>query len=113
MLHYVKNLEKTLDNIFNLGKLIIFEIQAKQEKIILECAEEHNFKILLKTNSHRLEREILILKNKNEENIELKDTAIYYSYSYKVYVLQKINKEIRSIIKKIIPQFIIKIYKRK
>jgi 2-polyprenyl-3-methyl-5-hydroxy-6-metoxy-1,4-benzoquinol methylase/adenylate kinase len=113
MLHYVKNLEKTLNNIFNLGKLIIFEIQTKQEKIILKCAKEHNFKILLKTNSHRLEREILILKNKKEENMELKDTAIYYSYSYKVYILQKINKEVRSIIKKIIPQSIIKIYKRK
>lgn len=63
MLHYSKNIDRALQNIFRIGNLIVFEIPMEQEKIISQHAYKYGFKLSTKADSYRLGRGILIFKN--------------------------------------------------
>lgn len=63
MLHYSKNIDRALQNIFHAGNLIVFEIPMEQEKIISQHAYKYGFKLSTKADSYRLGRGILIFKN--------------------------------------------------
>jgi len=63
MLHYSKNIDQALQNIFRIGNLIVFEIPMEQEKIISQHAYKYGFKLSIKADSYRLGRGILIFKN--------------------------------------------------
>ncbi len=63
MLHYSKNIDRALQNVFRAGNLIVFEIPIEQEKIISQHAYKYGFKLNTKADSYRLGRAILIFKN--------------------------------------------------
>ncbi|MFC1951679.1 class I SAM-dependent methyltransferase [Chloroflexota bacterium] len=63
MMHHVKDIHQALKNIFDAGKLIVFEIPLTQEDIVSQYAEQFGFDFAGKVNSHRADREIVIFTN--------------------------------------------------
>ncbi len=110
MLHHVPDTEKALKNIFKSGKTIVFEIETKQEKEILEKSKIFDFEKVLEMNSHRDDRKILILKNRNNKSLITKNK---YLYTPSRYVFGKFIKNTKGLIKKFIPKFILERYRKK
>lgn len=94
MLHHVTNLQEALANIFRLGSTVVLEIPIKQKPEIMSYATIQGFQLGVRLNSHRDNREILVLTQPNSTVRVSKDVKPQYRYNYN---RAKIKKIIRSI----------------
>lgn len=112
MLHYVEDIDLTLENIFNSGQTIIFEIPVEQEKLISKYASKNNFQFEEKINSHREEREIIIFRKTGGAKIYKKNIPAKYKFSQNKYKRQRLIKIIKSM-KLLYPlKYIIRAYRK-
>ncbi len=89
MLHHVKDIHQALQNIFEAGKLIVFEIPLTQEDIITQYAKRFAFDFMGRANSHRPEREIIIFANPQANALPLEIPSAY-EYSYRTEYAKKL-----------------------
>jgi len=110
MLHHVNNIPKALKNIFSMGNLIVFEIPVEQEKIISEYAKDFSFRLHKTINSHRETRKIILFKNNKSKTNIAKNIPEKYQFNFRIYKIQKIIKNMKTLSKKYLPDFFIKKY---
>lgn len=89
MLHHVKDIDQALQNIFEAGKLIVFEIPVSQEDIITQNAKQFAFDLMGKVNSHRADREIIIFANPQTHALSPKIPS-HYEYNYQAEYRKKL-----------------------
>lgn len=83
MLHHVKDIPQALQNIFEAGKLIVFEIPVSQEDIITQYAKRFAFDLMGKVNSHHEGREIIIFANPQTKATLAQEIPSAYKYDYR------------------------------
>lgn len=93
MLHHVKDIDQALKNIFEAGKLVIFEIPVDQEDIISQYAKQFTFELMRKANSHRADREIIIFASSQAEALPQRIPSAY-EYSYRAEYRKKLVRRV-------------------
>lgn len=94
VLHHIKDINQALEDIFRIGKLIVFETPTSQRDSILHCAKQYGFGLTDRANSHRIGREILVFANPQVSTITTYRLPVRYRYNYRFAYLKKLPRGI-------------------